>query len=1099
MKSAFTLSDLASRKQCPTLRFRPTGTARALCWAACLAWSLILPLIAWAANESSTSKAGSFHPEFDRDIRPILAENCYPCHGPDQNKRKAKLRLDRSENALQTLPNGEIAIVPGNPGRSKLIERITAKNDDDRMPPVKSGKRLTDQQISWVTLWISEGAAWQNHWSFVAPRRPPVPVVKNQKWLRNPIDSFVLAKLESEGLRPTAEAERDVLLRRVSLDLAGLPPSPEQLREWSRSPDPLAAAVDELLASPHFGERMASDWLDLARYADTHGFNNDVLRSMWRWRDWVIEAFNRNLPYNQFITEQLAGDLLPHPTLDQLIATGFNRNHGINSEGGIIDEEYRVEYVADRLRTTSIAWLGLTLECARCHDHKFDPVTQKDFYRFFAFFNNIDETGEDGRFANAAPIMAAPTREEQQAMTRHQTEIQSAKAKMQGLLAAQDWAGINFNKAPDSGYETNLSTGTNQILSLDLPPESAGAGNITNLAGGKPFSITGDLATTNGPLGHQALLLDGRTSLRSEALPAADGSKGWVFSAWLRRDSPSDGIVFSSANFSVPPSAEQFGEGLQVRLTGSGAVDVRLAHRWPGYSIELQSRETLPEREWRHLVVTYDGSTAAKGLHVLIDGEESSRDILHDDLTTRIGISGAAELGGSAEKDARRFYGALSGVWILANPGKVEELAGWSKSLSLRFAQQTPASERTPAQIDRLREAWLEEHNRDFAVAANEVRAARAAVLALESESPSTMVMRELPEQRPTFLLSRGQYDAPREAVEAGVPEFLLPFEKNVPRNRLGLAQWLTDRANPLTARVVVNRFWQALFGTGIVKTSENFGYQGEAPSHPELLDWLAVDFMDNGWNVKRLLRLMVTSATYRQDSRSTDELNERDPENRLLAHGPRQRLTGEMLRDQALFVSGLLHDEIGGPSVFPYQPTNLYKGIVVAADYPGTTYTESTGEALYRRSLYTFWKRTVPHPTLSTFDVPDREVCVARRPKTNTPLQALASMNDTIQVEAARKLGERMLRRGGRSARERVDFAFRLATARKPKVDESKVLCSLLERRLQAYRKDPNAAKAFLSVGASQSDPTLDPVELAAYANLASLILNLDETITRN
>jgi hypothetical protein len=417
----------------------------------------------------------------------------------------------------------------------------------------------------------------------------------------------------------------------------------------------------------------------------------------------------------------------------------------------------------------------------------------------------------------------------------------------------------------------------------------------------------------------------------------------------------------------------------------------------------------------------------------------------------------------------------------------------------LRFAAETPAQERSATQSDHLRRAWLEKNQPEFAGAAREFRGARSALLALERESPSTMVMRELLQERPTFVLYRGQYDAPRDPVQPDVPEFLLSFPKSAPRNRLGLARWLTDPANPLAARVIVNRFWQSIFGTGLVKTSENFGYQGELPSHPELLDWLAVDFVENGWNVKRLLRLMVTSASYRQDSRSTPELNERDPENRLLAHGPRQRLTGEMLRDQALFLSGLLHDEIGGPPVYPYQPTNLYKGIVVAADYPGTSYTESTGDGLYRRSLYTFWKRTVPHPTLSTFDVPDREVCTARRPKTNTPLQALATMNDTIQLEAARKLAERMLLDGGDTAPERLTYAFQLATARKPKAEESKALDSLLGRRLKVYRKDPQAAQAFISVGASKPDAKLDPVELAAYANLASLILNLDETITRN
>jgi hypothetical protein len=695
--------------------------------------------------------------------------------------------------------------------------------------------------------------------------------------------------------------------------------------------------------------------------------------------------------------------------------------------------------------------------------------------------------------------MEAPTHQQQEAIARHHAEMAAAQSKMQNLLTDEDWSGITFNDRPERVSETNSPAESNQIVHLDLESRAFAGGDVTNLAGGKPFRVQGTLASTNGPLGVPALVLDGQTLLRSEVLPSVKSPKGWVFSAWLRRDGPGKAVVFSTANFSVPASAEQFGEGFQLRITDSGALDVRLSHRWPGYSIQLRTRETLPETQWRHVVVASDGSTSAKGLRILIDGEECFRDVIHDDLISKIGISGPAEVGGSDEKGAVRFQGAIAGIEITANPDEVGELAGRSRELSLRYAAETAASKRSPAQVALLRADWLEKHQPAFAVLAAGLRKARAAVLAIESDSPSTMVMRELPDRRPTFLLSRGQYDAPREAVEPGVPEFVLPFPKNALRNRLGLAQWLTDPSNPLTARVVVNRFWQALFGTGIVKTSENFGYQGEVPSHPELLDWMAVDFVESGWDVKRLLRLMVSSATYRQDSRSTDELNERDPENRLLSHGPRQRLTGEMLRDQVLFVSGLLYDDIGGPPVFPYQPTNLYKGIVVAADYPGTSYTESTGDGLYRRSLYTFWKRTVPHPSLSTFDVPDREVCVARRPKTNTPLQALALMNDTIQLEASRKFAERMLLNGGESAGERINYAFRLATARRPKSDESKALRSLLERRMQAYRKDPSAAKAFLSVGASKSDPKLDPVELAAYANLASLILNLDETITRN
>jgi len=1051
------------------------------------------------ADAAPTRSSQNFKPEFDRDIRPILAENCYPCHGPDANKRKAKLRLDLREAAVTALPNGEFAIVPGKADQSKLVERIASHDGDEVMPPAKSGKKLTDQQISWLVRWISDGAAWQKHWSFEVPQRPALPAVKNKRWMSNPIDHFVLAKLEEEGLRPMPEAERSVLLRRVSLDLSGLPPTPEQLRNWSQHSDPVAAAAEELLASPHYGERMASDWMDLARYADTHGFNNDVMRSMWRWRDWVIQAFNRNLPYDRFITEQLAGDLLPDPTLDQLIATGFNRNHGINSEGGIIDEEYRVEYVADRVRTTSIAWLGLTVECARCHDHKFDPVSQKDFYRFYAFFNNIDETGEDGRFANAAPIMSAPTDKQQQEMVQLGTRMATAEGRMRDALETRIWKDTSFAEWLPNSSATNVVTATNELIRLAVASGDDSSTLVTNLAGPKPFQVKGKLELEKGPWAQPAIVLDGKTSLSTDGLPKFDSSKGWALSAWVRRDGTSEAPIFSTANFGVPASAEAYAEGLQVRVTPSGEVDVRLAHRWPGYSIQIQTKERLPIGEWEHLVIRFDGATLAKGLRVILNGEECSRDVLHDDLTGQVSLSAPAVLGSSSEPGAASFFGALADVRLISAPADLELLADQSRTLALQLASATPAPERRPAQNNRLRRAWLEKNRPEFAAVSAEYRTARSKLLELERNAPSTMVMRELPQPRPTFVLFRGQYDAAREAVDPDVPEFLLSFPKAAPRNRLGLARWLTDSRNPLTARVVVNRFWQSLFGTGLVKTSENFGYQGELPSHPELLDWLAVDFMENGWDVKRLLRQIVTSATYRQDSRSTAELNERDPENRLLAHGPRQRLTGEMLRDQALFLSGLLHEEVGGPSVFPYQPTNLYKGIVVAADYPGTSYTESTGEELYRRSLYTFWKRTVPQPTLSTFDVPDREVCTARRPKTNTPLQALATMNDTIQVEAARKLAERMVREGGGTGSERLTYGFQLATARPPKPDEQKALSSFLQRRLDAYHRDPQAAKAFVAVGASKRDEKIDPVELAAYANLASLILNLDETITRD
>ncbi len=1083
--------------------------------------------------------------DFDRDIRPIFSENCYPCHGPDENKRKAGLRFDRKEGAFVKLKSGTFAIVPGNLEQSALVQRITTTNADDRMPPLDSTKKLSASQTELLQRWVRDGAKWELHWSFVAPRRPPLPNVIDKKWAHNEIDAFVLARLEREGLHPSPPAPRETLLRRLSLDLSGLPPTPAQLKDWSSHRDPVRAAVDELLASPHFGERMASDWLDVARYADTHGFNNDSLRSMWRWRDWVIQAFNQNLPYDRFITDQLAGDLEKNPTLDQEIATGFNRNHGINSEGGIIDEEYRVSYVNDRVRTTTMAWLGLTMECARCHDHKFDPITQQDYYKFFAFFNNIDEFGEDGRVANASPLIKAPTEEQQKDITTLRRRIETAREKMNSIAAKQSWRDARFEALAKTEPSTNAIAATNMIISFDLRPRgisrddsrvdppsrpltlpsppvgervaegrvrgtsaaSSGAGAIlgeapikqlTNSGGGKPFEAIGTITTAGGPLAQPALVFDGKSELKTSALPNHSG-KGWVFSAWVRRDKDEAAALFSTANFSIPESSGDFGKGVQILLTVSGAIEVRSAVRWPAYSANIVTDETLPRGEWQHVAVVWDGSTRSAGFHVFLNGEECFSRVIHDDLSGGVGINGAARIGISGEKAANHFMGALASIQVLPNADHLKDrVAQWRNDV-LRYDIETTSTARTERQNYRLHRAWLETNNPQFAQAATEDRDARAALLKLEASVPDTMVMRELTDRRLTHVLFRGEYDKPRDEVQPDVPSFLPPLGKGTPRNRLGLAQWLTDPRNPLTARVVVNRFWQNLFGHGIVKTSGDFGYQGDSPVNPELLDWLATRFVASGWNVKELIRLMATSATYAQSSDSTPELNDRDPDNLLLARGPRRRLTAEMLRDQALCVSGLLYDKIGGPPVYPYQPKNLYKGIVVAADYPGTSYTESNGKDLYRRSLYTFWKRTVPYPTLSIFDVPDREVCVVQRPNTDTPLQALALMNDPVQLEAARKLAERMLLEGGKNPAQRLGFAFVLATARRPRADESRPLEKLLEQRLAAYRADPDAAKAFIAVGESKPDASLDPVELAAYANLASLILNLDETITRN
>jgi hypothetical protein len=694
------------------------------------------------------AKAKSATIEFDRDVRPILSDNCFYCHGSDPNHRKAKMRLDTAEGAA-----AKKAFVPGKPEESELIRRIFSKDPDEHMPPPDSNRHLTDEQKEILRDWIQQGGKYGTHWAFIAPVRPELPKVKNKKWPRNEIDHFILAKLESEKIKPNPEAPLEKLLRRVSLDLDGLPPTPEQLENWRAHKDPFSAAVDELLASPHFGERMASDWMDVARYADTHGFNNDSARTMWRWRDWVIKAFNENMPYNRFITEQLAGDLLKNATLDQKIASGFNRNHVINSEGGIIDEEYRVEYVADRVRTTSMAWLGMTMECARCHDHKFDPIKQKDYYRMFAFFNNVDEFGEDGRIANASPFIPAPTEKQQKEIAEQRAIIKSATEKMNAALSAKEWKEVSFDAlATNENVSFEIPNVTN-VVSFQLSEDFDGKA-ITNLAGGKPFQISGKIISTNGPMGNVALNFDGKSELKTAALPKSE--KTWALAVWVRRDQPIEAPIFSTMNYGIDPSSQSYGRGAEIRFTKNGAVEVRTSRRWPAYSAAIVTRETMPVGEWHHLLVACDGSEKAGGLRVFVDGEEFSREVTHDDFATS-GISGDAVIGASNEKGVSKFAGALADFHLISKTPKLEELVSESRQKVVQFfARENDFTKPT------LQRAWLAKNDPAFAELETSWRKARAKILEIERDAPTVMVMNERAELRPTFLLSRGQYDLPK-------------------------------------------------------------------------------------------------------------------------------------------------------------------------------------------------------------------------------------------------------------------------------------------------------------------------------------------------
>ncbi len=1040
----------------------------------------------------AAQSAGKERLVYGRDVRPILSENCFPCHGQDSKKRMAGLRLDLFSGATVDR-GGHVALAPGKPETSAIYQRITAEQKAKRMPPASSNRTLTSEQIAILKRWIEEGGEYTKHWAFVPPVRSAVPMTADPGWVKQPVDAFVHKHLESEGLQPSPAAPPDTWLRRVSLDLTGLPPSPQQLDVFSddvkkRGESAYVAAVDRLLATPAYGERMAMEWLDVARYADTHGFNNDAARSMWRWRDWVIQSFNDNKPYDRFLTEQLAGDLLPNAALDQRIATGFERNHVINSEGGIIDEEYRLEYVTDRVRTLGMAWMGLTLECAHCHDHKFDPITQRDHYRFFAFFNNVPENGEDGRVSNAAPIIAAPTTEQQRKLQVLEAAIDKLSKTIK--LREKSWSKRVYSPTPASVPDG---------AALELHCESTENG----------------LTLAEGVLGHSCALSDASPKPQTAGKGVPVTKRGSLtFSAWLNPSAEDkDVALLSGLDYSKNAASVTFGSGIELRLIG-GELEFRFSDHYPAYSIRVRSEGAgMQPGQWRNVTVVYEGAPGkidmrvrASWVRMFADGRELPTLILNDDLplpdadggdkpvftTFRIGWDNAA--------NSARYGGLLDEVAVWNRALGTPEISTLFVSRALPYATARQRDHKaSPVEAAWLREAALKASDPAFAKALDELHKLRADYLALRRDAPTVMVMEEMARPRETHVLIRGSYDAPGEKVEAGVPEELLgAWPAGAPRNRLGLAQWLTKPDHPLTSRVVVNRFWQQLFGRGLVKTSDNFGLQGEWPSHPELLDWLACEFLDSGWNVKALMKRLVLSATYRQDSAGSPELIARDPENRLLARGPRFRLPAELIRDQALQISGLLKPQVGGPSVYPYQPADLYKGIVVAANYPGTKYIESKGDDLYRRSLYTFWKRTVPHPTMNVFDAPDREVCVVRRSTTNTPLQALTLLNDPIYVEAARKLAERSIHEGGTTPEARLALAFRLATGRAPDEPELRILQTLLDKMLANYRADEPGARSLLSVGASGVDRSIPIDELAAYTAVANIILNMDESITK-
>lgn len=970
---------------------------------------------------------------YNRDVRPILSDNCFACHGFDPKNRKADLRLDTFEGATS-----DGAIVPGDVSKSEVWSRIITDDEDEIMPPPKSHKTLTSAQKDTLKRWIESGAKYEKHWSFMplAVVRPPD--VKTASWAKNDLDRFILARLESEGLKPSAEATKENLIRRVSLDLTGLPPTLAEVDAFvaDTSAQAFKKVVDRLLKSSHYGERMALDWLDAARYADTNGYQVDRDREMWPWRDWVVSAFNANMPFDQFTIEQLAGDLLPNATLQQRLATGFNRNHMINEEGGIIPEEFLAEYTADRVETTAAVWLGQTFNCCRCHDHKYDPFTAKDFYSLKAFFHNVPEQGVGNRKAkpnaSSPPVLSLPSPE----LDARRDTLEKRRSQRQQQLAHE----LTKPRAGVAAWAAELR---------ETPPVWQSLTAVSVKDQGLETSIDQAAVRVETEIG------DGLWSFEFTTQPIT----GRITAIRLVGEAVGEAPALRIHRFSVTAA-----QPLELQPI---VVDTSLGAE---ILAPLLERDNRTPHHWK----------LAKG------SKASAAFLLKQPLDLTQPQHFTVSVGARANTDVTRWH-------LEITEAPVEKLVPASVMEVARLAE----SVRTPAQNQALREA--------YARTQAEVRALEGEILAIGRELyfndlayPASMVMEEMAKPRETFILVRGAYDKPGEKVTAATPAVLPAMAADLPRNRLGLAKWLVTAENPLTARVVVNRFWQQLFGTGLVRTSEDFGAQGESPSHPELLDWLAGEFIRSGWDMKHLKKLIVTSATYRQQSQFTPELLSKDAENRLLARGSRVRLPGEIIRDQALAASRLLVPTLGGPPLRPYHPAGMYETMAPTSADTVKTYLQDHGDALYCRSLYTYWKRSIPHPAMLAFGTPFREVCTLQRPRSNTPLQALNLMNDVTYLEAARFLAERMMKEGGDTSAGRLAQGFRIVLARSPSPAQISVLLRAYDKSLAAFNNDASAVTALLSHGERPSDPKLNPHELAAFMSVASTLLCMDEAVTK-
>ncbi len=1070
-----------------------------------LAAGVLLP-----ASLAATAAEPAPAVDFQRDVRPILSDNCFACHGPDEATREADLRLDTRDGAFSPRPPAgrsnrprDPAVVPGDIDASLLVERITHADSLRRMPPEISQKTLSDEQIGLLTRWIEQGAAWDQHWSFKPTDRPATPTVEDEAWIRDPIDRFVLARLEAAELTPAEEADRRSLARRVALDLTGLPPDPGTLATFLDDTEAGAyeRLVDRLLSSAHWGEHRARYWLDAARYGDTHGIHNDNYREMYAYRDWVIKAFNENQPFDEFTVDQIAGDLLADPTLDQLIATGLQRNNITTNEGGVLVEEYEAIYAKDRAETIGSVFLGLTVGCATCHDHKFDPISTAEFYALTAFFRNTTQYVMDGNISDPPPTLVVPRDEDRDTWYRLRAEVGELEDAMTERLDAVEPTFAEWlASAGHREIEAPLGVAS-ELLSLDLDGEEPAV-----VANGErqPITLHEAVRIEPGPNGLPGLRFEDESSAE---LPPLELDTDTPFSLALWIYMPEAEGSYTVASQSDPHDASR---GWQITL-GARELHFRLYgdRAGPGrgatsVSINPNNTQRLTPGEWTHIVFTHDGSGERGGLHIYRDGDRVAEQgsefftkVQGSILTDRPFYLGRHDLRG--EGKARYFGGGgIADVRVFDRALSVQEARVVSEWGAIRTAASKAPAELTDDDRHRLLLSFVNSGDEEY-------RRLVARRLEIETEwrdlrrhGSITHVMQESPDgEAAAHVLYRGMYDQPRERVLAGTPAALPPMPEDLPRNRLGLAHWLVDEANPLTARVTVNRFWQQVFGTGLVTTSEDFGAQGEVPSHPELLDHLATEFRDSGWDVKDFFRRLVTSSTYRQAAMLTPDKLEHDPQNRLLSRGPRFRMDAEMVRDAALAASGLLVRTIGGPSVKPYQPEGHWERVAMTSSNT-SRYRRDSGDKLHRRSLYTFWKRAAPPPSMTIFDAGNREHSVVRRERTNTPLQALVVMNDTQFVEASRFLAQRAMREAGDDFDRRLDYVTTRLLSRPFDDAERAVARQTYDGLIDLYRADEAGAKKLVATGESAHDAALPVSESAAWTMLASQLMNLDEALNK-